>query len=105
MKKNKAWVRFQFCILYFLRRTFSISKKEASCVRCGRTNLFHSQVHWTKYRSGSHVTALCKKCWRELKPDTRLPYYRELYTEWIRMGMAEKWGPWYLIESAVLNGK
>ena len=67
------------------------------CLRC-KTSWMMVEVHSTHYATGRGCFPLCALCWGELTPETRLPYYRELW---------ESWGPranttWEPIERAVL---
>ena len=38
--------------------------------------------HATRYCDGSSCFPLCETCWRDLTPEQRLPYYRELFETW-----------------------
>lgn len=70
-----------------------------SCFRC------HTPWNWVKY----HVTdytphrgclPLCEKCWAELTPEGRLPFYRALIEQWD----GEDSETWSAVEAAVLAG-
>ena len=64
--------------------------------------------HVTEYKNGMGCFPLCEQCWQELTSGERLPYYRQLYTQWelssIKSGykMDMKWKD---IEVAVLKEK
>jgi len=47
---------------------------------------------------------LCEKCWAELTPEQRLPYYRQLWDVWTSSGSVED-RDWQGIEAAVLAGR
>jgi hypothetical protein len=59
----------------------------SACHRCQTTWYFvkgHS-TRWTDERGHRHGTfPLCEKCWSELTPTERLPYYKELWDEWMQ---------------------
>ena len=74
-------------------------------MKCSRKGLYHSEIHWTKYKPGSYIASLCKKCFKQLDVNERLYYYQKTFMEWEKSGMTETWGPWYIIEYAVLSGK
>lgn len=76
------------------------------CRRC-QTNWRFVTPHDTDW-GWKGCIALCEKCWRELTPEQRLPYYRSLIEWW-----HERWPDlrelsfneeWALVEEAVLNG-
>ena len=61
--------------------------------------------HNTSYTRGRGCFPLCEKCWRDLKtPAARMPYYRQLWSEWLQQTYEPPW-VWCAIESAVLEGK
>lgn len=78
------------------------------CLRCETTWAF-VKWHDTMYGNGGHgCIPLCQKCWAELTPLERLPFYRQLIESW-----HEKWPQfrdmtfdqeWALVEKAVLGG-
>ncbi|MEE8151294.1 MAG: hypothetical protein V3T43_06220 [Nitrosomonadaceae bacterium] len=72
---------------------------------CGRCGLPWAVTdgHTTEYTKVNGCFPLCEECWSELKPKTRLPYYRELHDKWVNYG--EKAADWNKIKRAVLNGK
>jgi hypothetical protein len=71
------------------------------CHRCNRPwTVCHG--HITHYTEGSGCFPLCDECWMELTPESRLPFYRELYLEWQRQGYTGI--DWPAIERAVLGG-
>lgn len=49
---------------------------------------------------------LCEQCWNELTPETRIPYYRQLYDHWASDDeVKEDLEPFETIEQAVREGK
>lgn len=74
----------------------------STCMRCGRPWVVCCP-HYTNYTMGRGCFPLCKECWGELTPETRLPFYRRLLDEWVRND-ATKEKLWKDIEQAVLNG-
>jgi hypothetical protein len=80
-----------------------IAPNYSRCYRCGMPWKF-TQGHSTPYNNDSGCFPLCEKCWGELTPQERLPYYKQLWIDW------QKWGEqdiakWNEIEKAVLEGK
>src|SRR5258708_28202256 len=84
------------------------------CYRCGMPWKFAKQ-HTTYLEERNGCFALCNKCWQELTPAERLPFYRKLLETWIdserearviaaRNGVSAEM-QWPLIEKAVLEGK
>ena len=76
------------------------------CYRCGRSWPI-CEIHTTAYDDGAGCFPLCKECWQELTPETRLPYYRKLYNKWERDSARLKIPlryAWDKIEAAVMNG-
>ncbi len=73
------------------------------CMRC-KTTWFFVKEHSTNYKTGDNCAVgcfpLCEKCWSELTPEQRLPYYKELWLEWANRDKME----WEDIEMAVLAG-
>jgi hypothetical protein len=71
------------------------------CLRCGDTWNW-AEYHTTQYgREGKGCLPLCRRCWRQLTPDQRLPYYYQLiYDVWWTDG-----GVWEEVSKAVLDGK
>jgi hypothetical protein len=60
------------------------------------------------YSDSKGCFPLCESCWSELTPETRLPYYKELYESWLSFGEELKKdceGLYPLMEKAVLDGK
>lgn len=54
-----------------------------SCHRC-RTSWEFVLEHSTQYQTGSGCFPLCERCWADLgTPERRMPYYRELWNEWV----------------------
>ena len=69
------------------------------CKRCETPWAFVDE-HATYYTERRGVFALCQMCWAELTPQERLPFYRQVYEEWERLGCADR--EWPDIERAVL---
>lgn len=84
---------------------------EETLGRCGRCNISWKWVegHSTQYSETSGCFPLCEKCWGELMPAERLPFYRDLWNSWrrefTRFGIEKDLTDWSLIETAVLEGK
>ena len=76
-----------------------------ACGRCNRHWAF-CEYHVTNYTLGNGCFPLCEECWQELTPETRLPYYRELWEYWAQTSpyppTEEKWEE---IKKAVLEEK
>ena len=70
------------------------------CKRCGTPWKFIGE-HATWYRPGYGVFALCQPCWSELTPKERLPFYRQVFDDWERVGCGDR--EWPEIERAVLT--
>jgi hypothetical protein len=51
------------------------------CIRC-RTTWRFVRPHLTGVTDSSGVFALCDRCWFELDPEERLPYYLRASGEW-----------------------
>ena len=79
-----------------------VSPGYSSCYRCARPWTV-CKGHSTHYSEWSGCFPLCEECWSELTPETRLPFYQRLYTEWQRQGYSGD--DWQAIERAVLDGK
>lgn len=76
------------------------------CLRCKTPWLF-VKSHVTDYSISSGCFPLCEKCWSELTPDQRLPFYRELITRWFAHGSLDGESfaqTWHQVKTAVLNG-
>lgn len=85
----------------------------SACGRCGMP-WGATKNHVTKVTENRGIFPLCEKCWKDLTPQERLPYYRKLYESWLKT--APKTLPdgtpykgtnmtWEEIEAAVLAGK
>lgn len=72
------------------------------CLRCGRPWTI-CKGHSTEFRDGIGCFPLCDECWAELAPETRLPYYRQMWNEWEIMAGAVHY-EWQDIEEAVMKG-
>lgn len=90
-----------------------VSPGLSACGRCGMS-WNKTKHHSTDVNELGGMFPLCEKCWKDLTPQDRLPYYRKLYESWLRTkpetlpdGTPYK-GPnmtWEEIETAVLAGK
>ena len=74
-----------------------------SCGRCGRTWKF-VKGHSTNYSENHGCFPLCENCWKDLTPEQRLPYYRDLFDDWSIHGNINE-SLWVNIKTAVLTGK
>ena len=77
------------------------------CPRC-RTTWAHVRGHLTYYTGGHSAFALCERCWADLTPAQRLPYYRALLDDWKReapQDAADLEGDWPAMREAVLAGR
>lgn len=72
-----------------------------SCECCGRS-WKRAKYHQTYYgeRGDGGLVALCERCWHELTPEQRVPYYRRLFARWTDRSPDE----WEKIERAVRAG-
>src|SRR6476661_6753234 len=75
------------------------------CRRCKTPWLF-VEPHVTDYTRFRGLFALCERCWAELTPEHRVPFYRELVTDWhATPGKEPSFDEeWALVQTAVLNG-
>lgn len=72
----------------------------SGCGRCDTTWAF-VDYHNTFYTENNGMFPLCEKCWSELTPEQRLPYYYNLFIEWDNRDFSE----FNLIRKAVMDGK
>lgn len=77
---------------------------------CGRCDLpfYAVEGHSTDYRGGEGCFPLCEKCWSELTPKERLPFYEQLWKQWKERNVEQDYlAPerWQQIKKAVLAGK
>ncbi len=77
----------------------TLSPGYGTCGRCD-TTWFFVKEHITLFSECEGMFALCEKCWSELTPETRMPFYRELWSEW-----TDRRSRWEDVETAVLDGK
>ena len=71
-----------------------VAPQLSTCKRCGRP-WNRVEPHSTPYNDGSACFPLCEGCWKELTPESRLPYYSELYRDWRGFGGSDHNGaPW-----------
>lgn len=95
---------------FFARLVFPMY---SACGRCGmpwRVTMRHS----TRVNEGGGMFPLCESCWKELTPQERIPYYKQLYDSWLKTypltlpdGTPVS-GPnmtWEEVEAAVLAGR
>ena len=76
----------------------------SSCGRC-LTPWKFTKEHTTKFTENRGCFPLCEKCWSELTPQERLPYYHDLLGEWERQGYPVTQIEKLAIIKAVLDGK
>lgn len=57
--------------------------------------------HSTPLSDHSACFPLCKTCWSGLKPEERLPYYRDLWVDWNQW--KRNYVPWEVMEAACLH--
>ena len=76
-----------------------LSPTYGACERCG-TTWKYVKGHPTFYTQTWGMSPLCEKCWMDLTPEERVPYYRQLYERW---GQPET-ERWDAIQAAVLAG-
>ena len=70
------------------------------CLRCkGRWNIV--EIHSTQFTNSEGTFPLCEKCWSELTPETRMPYYEQLL---ISQGVTVGHAKWTQVHEAVLGG-
>lgn len=89
--KNKGSFRTWLC--RFGRRW------RGGCVRCYSKKTYHI----TDYMEGRGCFPLCERCWSELTPEQRLPWYRKLWDVWNYGGFWHQWhdGSWHVSEACV----
>lgn len=78
-----------------------------ACLKCNTTWRF-VKGHETKISDHEGTFPLCEKCWAELTPQKRLPYYYLLMRQWLAYDgyTKEHWNKDYeRITAAVLSGK
>ncbi len=89
-----------------------VSPMYSACGRCGMP-LNVTKHHSTDVNESGGMFPLCEKCWNDLTPQDRLPYYKKLYDSWVMTmplylpdGSQPKVNmTWEEIEAAVLAGK
>ena len=77
------------------------------CLRC-KTPWRFVRWHDTQYGTQGHgCLPLCEKCWAELTPTQRVPFYRELIESWHEAPGRESAfdEEWAEVEAAVLSGR
>ena len=83
-------------------------KKCGKCYRCGRQWQICKE-HLTPYIEGHSCFPLCEECWQELTPQTRLPFYRELWELWNSEDENDNGVPyseiWRCLKISVLDGQ
>lgn len=94
----RYWIKTVFKLRIGRLSDFLVSGY-SHCGRC-KTNWHYCEGHATRYYQGGGCFPLCEKCWAELTPETRLPFYREMFERWEGVEA----GVWPAIERAVRNG-
>jgi hypothetical protein len=56
---------------------------EEACYRCN-DKLNWKAKHHTSFGDCQSCHPLCEECWRTLKPDERLPFYRTMVDKWFQ---------------------
>ena len=75
----------------------------SACGKCHTTWDF-VRHHVTGYTDHTGMFPLCEKCWSELTPEQRLPYYRDLWLSWGEVDTLSG-ATWDDVKNAVLSGK
>lgn len=70
------------------------------CEKCNTTWVF-VKYHNTMYTNSRGMFPMCEKCWCELIPEQRLPFYRSVFLRWNNDGSLD----FEVIKKAVLDGK
>lgn len=68
------------------------------CLKC-LTPWRFVNAHMTRVTALSGCFPLCEKCWSEMTPEERLPYYRDLFSAWDNPDP-----DWHAIEAVVRAG-
>lgn len=77
-----------------------LTPEYGACGACHTTWVF-SVLHETMFTPCHGCFVLCEKCFDELTPTARLPYYRRLWEQWENTSEHD----WTRISNAVLAGK
>ena len=91
-----------------LRNAIGRAQGFGSCYHCHDT-WNYSKEHATYYDNGFACFALCQRCWQQMTPNQRMPYYMLLISNWIRQAPDERAiakiiGKWPKITAAVQQG-
>ncbi len=84
---------------------------ESAFGRCGRCRMSWKWVksHSTEYSASGGMFPLCERCWSELSPGDRVPFYRELWDGWQKTRneypTLEATVGWESVRAAVMAGK
>lgn len=86
-RKHHRWFSIEYWARRFRWRIGKISQRlfpgSGSCGRCLTTwNIIEG--HATPYCETGGCFPLCERCWADLTPEARLPFYRELWDRWER---------------------
>ncbi len=60
--------------------------------------------HSTTYSETYACFPLCEKCWQELTPDTRMPYYMQLVDEWEKNSPDHNGTSWAVVRRQIQEG-
>lgn len=76
------------------------------CHRC-KTPWNRCKEHSTLFTESDGCFPLCEDCWQSLPTEERLPFYLDMWTDWLSMSLESELdlSQWELIEQAVLAGK
>jgi hypothetical protein len=100
-----SWKRAQGLNIRIGRISWLISAPNLSwCYRC-HTTWAYVVPHETRYSVSSACFPLCEKCWADLTPEQRLPYYEALISEWMMSHPSHHVDSADQIRAAVLAGK
>ena len=100
MRREAVWYRRIFGLI-----TQILWPSYGWCLRCG-VSWKLGTYHITHHSSRRGCFPLCKRCWRQLSPEERLPFYADMVWEWLPdLERDELVDLWESIKSAVMKGK
>ena len=97
---NKTYGKNQICKGY----SNGTPLKYPVCYKCKESSKSHvtPYIKSTSFEAG--LSVLCEKCWGSLTPENRLPFYEELWKEWVKMDKDISHVKWEQIKKAVMDG-